>query len=147
MTVRTLRFGDKGSRAPGSMPYEAMVDGCISLYKRLLSDREIALRIRNQLRFLRAPNYGGSYSTRQGLGILLAPGVARDRTRRAEPDLAVPSRQKKGQTGGGSSAWTKGQGKVTGTCALRRCLASATRLTRARSLPPRCTESATDSVR
>lgn len=81
------------------MPYEAMVDGCISLYKRLLSDREIALRIRNQLRFLRAPNYGGSYSTRQGLGILLAPGVARHLTRRAEADLAVPSRQKKARRG------------------------------------------------
>jgi radical SAM superfamily enzyme YgiQ (UPF0313 family) len=55
---------------PKSMPYEAMVDGYIALYKRLLTDREIALRIRNQLRFLRAPNYGGGYSTRQGLGIL-----------------------------------------------------------------------------
>jgi len=55
---------------PKSMPYEAMVDGYIALYKRLLTDREIALRIRNQLRFLSAPNYGGGYSTRQGLGII-----------------------------------------------------------------------------
>jgi hypothetical protein len=52
-----------------SMPYEAMVDGYIALYKRLLTDREIARRIRNQLRFLSAPTYGGGYSTRQGLGI------------------------------------------------------------------------------
>ena len=52
------------------MPYEAMVDGYIALYKRLLTDREIALRIRNQLRFLRAPTYGGGYSTRQGLAII-----------------------------------------------------------------------------
>ncbi len=55
---------------PKSMPYEAMVDRYIALYQRLLTDREIALRIRNQLRFLRVPNYGGGYSTRQGLGIL-----------------------------------------------------------------------------
>jgi radical SAM superfamily enzyme YgiQ (UPF0313 family) len=54
---------------PMSMPYEAMVDGYIALYKRLLIDREIARRIRNQLRFLSAPTYGGGYSTRQGLGI------------------------------------------------------------------------------
>src|SRR5580704_4731884 len=54
---------------PMSMPYEAMVDGYIALYKRLLTDREIARRIRNQLRFLSAPTYGGGYSTRQGLGI------------------------------------------------------------------------------
>ena len=48
------------------MPYEAMVDGYIALYKRLLTDREIALRIRNKLRFLGAPIYGGGYSTRKG---------------------------------------------------------------------------------
>ena len=55
---------------PKSMPYEAIVDGYIALYRRLLTDRGIALRIRNQLRFLREPTYGGGYSTRQGLGIL-----------------------------------------------------------------------------
>jgi hypothetical protein len=54
---------------PMSMPYEAMVDGYIALYKRLLTDREIARRIRNQLRFLSSPTYSGGYSTRQGLGI------------------------------------------------------------------------------
>jgi uncharacterized protein DUF4070 len=55
---------------PKGMPYKAMVDRYIALYQRLLTDREIALRIRNQLQFLRAPNYGGGYSTSQGLGIL-----------------------------------------------------------------------------
>jgi radical SAM superfamily enzyme YgiQ (UPF0313 family) len=55
---------------PKGMPYEAMVDGYIALYKRLLSDREIALRIRNQLRFLRAPNYSGGYSTAEELRII-----------------------------------------------------------------------------
>ena len=55
---------------PKSMPYEAIVDGYIALYRRLLTDRGIALRIRNQLRFLREPTYGGGYSTLQGLGIL-----------------------------------------------------------------------------
>ena len=54
---------------PMSMPYEAMVEGYIALYKRLLTDREIARRIRNQLRFLSSPTYSGGYSTRQGLGI------------------------------------------------------------------------------
>ncbi len=54
---------------PKNMPYEAMVDGYIALYKRLLTDREIALRIRNKLPYLSAPNYGGGYSTRDGLGI------------------------------------------------------------------------------
>jgi radical SAM superfamily enzyme YgiQ (UPF0313 family) len=55
---------------PKSMPYEAMVDGYIALYKRLLTDREIALRIRNQVRYLTAPNYGGGYSRRDGLKII-----------------------------------------------------------------------------
>jgi len=55
---------------PKNMPYEAMVDGYIALYKRLLTDREIVLRIRNQLRFLRAPNYSGGYSKGQQLAII-----------------------------------------------------------------------------
>jgi radical SAM superfamily enzyme YgiQ (UPF0313 family) len=55
---------------PKNMPYEAMVDGYIALYKRLLCDREIALRIRNKLRFLGPPVYGGGYSTAQGLAIV-----------------------------------------------------------------------------
>ena len=48
-------------RRPTSCPrtcrYEAMVDGYRALYRRLLTDREIALRIRNKLRYLRAPIY------------------------------------------------------------------------------------------
>ena len=54
---------------PKGMPYEAMVDGYIALYKRLLTDREIALRIRNKLRYLRTPIYNSGYTTREGLGI------------------------------------------------------------------------------
>ena len=55
---------------PKNMPYDEMVDGYIALYKRLLTDREIALRIRNKMRFLGPPVYGGGYSTRQGLAIV-----------------------------------------------------------------------------
>jgi radical SAM superfamily enzyme YgiQ (UPF0313 family) len=55
---------------PKNMDYEAMVDGYLALYRRLLADREIALRVRNKLRYLRAPAYRSTYSTRQGLGIL-----------------------------------------------------------------------------
>ena len=55
---------------PKSMPYDAMVDGYIALYKRLLTDREIALRIRNQLAYLTQPNYGGGYSRLDGLKII-----------------------------------------------------------------------------
>jgi radical SAM superfamily enzyme YgiQ (UPF0313 family) len=54
---------------PKNMSYGAMADGYVALYKRLLTDREIARRIRNQLRLLNAPNYHGGYSVRQGLGI------------------------------------------------------------------------------
>ena len=70
---------------PKSMPYEAMVDGYIALYKRLLTDREIALRIRNKLRYLRAPIYRSGYSTREGLGItwrLIWKGILRGGPRR-----------------------------------------------------------------
>jgi hypothetical protein len=55
---------------PKSMPYEAMVDGYIELYRRLLQDREIALRIKNKLRHLGTPNYHGGYSRSQSVGIL-----------------------------------------------------------------------------
>ena len=54
---------------PKGMPYEAMVDGYIALYKRLLTDREIALRIRNKLRYLRTPIYNSGYTRREGLAI------------------------------------------------------------------------------
>jgi len=55
---------------PKSMPYEAMVDGYIALYKRLLTDREIALRIRNKMRHLGTPIYRSPYSTLDGLRIV-----------------------------------------------------------------------------
>jgi hypothetical protein len=55
---------------PKNMPYEGMVDGYIALYKRLLTDREIALRIRNKLEFLSTPVYRSSYSGREGIGII-----------------------------------------------------------------------------
>jgi radical SAM superfamily enzyme YgiQ (UPF0313 family) len=70
---------------PKSMPYEAMVDGYIALYRRLLTDREIALRIRNKLRYLSTPIYSSGYSTREGLGItwrLIWKGILRGGPRR-----------------------------------------------------------------
>ena len=54
---------------PKNMPYDAMVDGYIALYRRLLTDREIALRMRNKLRYLGSPIYRSAYSTREGFGI------------------------------------------------------------------------------
>ena len=55
---------------PKSMSYEALVDGYIELYRRLLRDGEIALRIQNKLRHLGAPNYRSVYPGHQALGIL-----------------------------------------------------------------------------
>ena len=55
---------------PKSMPYEAMVEGYIALYRRLLQDREIALRVRNKLKHLAEPAYRNGYRAREGLGIL-----------------------------------------------------------------------------
>jgi radical SAM superfamily enzyme YgiQ (UPF0313 family) len=55
---------------PKSMSCEALVDGYIELYRRLLRDSEIALRIRNKLRYLEAPNYRSVYTEREALGIL-----------------------------------------------------------------------------
>jgi hypothetical protein len=52
------------------MPYDAMVDSYIALYRRLLADREIALRIRNKLRHLGSPVYRSGYAPREALGIL-----------------------------------------------------------------------------
>ena len=50
---------------PKIMNYDAMVDGYIALYQRLLRDSEIARRIRNKLRHLAAPVYGSGYSSRK----------------------------------------------------------------------------------
>lgn len=55
---------------PRDMPYDAMVDGYIALYRRLLQDREIALRIRNKLRLLGTSAYRSGYPARQALGIV-----------------------------------------------------------------------------
>jgi hypothetical protein len=54
---------------PKRMPYQVMVDGYVALYARLLTDRAIAQRILNQVRFLKAPTYSGGYQLREGIGI------------------------------------------------------------------------------
>ena len=55
---------------PKRMDYGAMVRGYRALYRRLFSDRGIAERIRNKMRYLRRPVYRGEYPFRQSLGIL-----------------------------------------------------------------------------
>ena len=55
---------------PKGMPYDDMVNSYIALYRRLLTDREIALRIRNKVRHLRSPVYRSVYAPPQALGIL-----------------------------------------------------------------------------
>lgn len=55
---------------PKSMSYETMIDGYIELYRRLLQDREIALRIRHKLRHLAAPIYRSVYPARENAKIL-----------------------------------------------------------------------------
>jgi radical SAM superfamily enzyme YgiQ (UPF0313 family) len=64
--------------APRGMNYDQMVDSYISLYQRLLADREIALRIRNKLRHLESPVYRTAYAPKQAVGILwrlIAKGI------------------------------------------------------------------------
>lgn len=63
---------------PKGMSYEAMVDGYRDLYRRLLSAGGIARRIRNKVRYLRAPVYRSGYSPAERLGIiarLLVKGI------------------------------------------------------------------------
>lgn len=70
---------------PKHMSAEAMVAAYQALYRRLLGDREIARRIRNKGRFLRAPRYQSGYATADRLRIvarllikgILPGGVAR----------------------------------------------------------------------
>jgi len=65
---------------PKNMSYDAMVAAYRNLYRRLLSDKEIALRIRNKVRYLQAPIYTSGYSAPERLGIvwrLLTRGVLR----------------------------------------------------------------------
>src|SRR4249920_334148 len=55
---------------PKNMTLEAMTEGYRALYARLLTDAEIARRIRNKVRYLRAPNYRSGYSMADRCGIL-----------------------------------------------------------------------------
>jgi hypothetical protein len=56
---------------PKNMSYDAMVAGYRQLYQRLLTDRGIARRIRNKLRWMRAPVYRGEYSAADRLRIVV----------------------------------------------------------------------------
>ncbi|HEX6136394.1 MAG TPA: radical SAM protein [Casimicrobiaceae bacterium] len=56
---------------PKRMSYDAMIDGYRALYQRLTSDRGIADRVRNKMRYLRDPVYHGEYSARERVGIVL----------------------------------------------------------------------------
>ena len=64
---------------PKKISYDQMIDAYEKLYRRLLSDRGIADRIRNKLRHLGPPVYDGEYPPLQRIGIvlrLLARGIA-----------------------------------------------------------------------
>ena len=54
---------------PKRMRYSEMVDCYIALYQRLLTDNEIALRIKNKLRHLGDPVYRSAYAPKEGLVI------------------------------------------------------------------------------
>jgi radical SAM superfamily enzyme YgiQ (UPF0313 family) len=65
---------------PKRMRYEEMVSGYVALYRRLLSDRAIADRVRNKLRHLRHPAYRGEYAAADKPRIvarLLVKGILR----------------------------------------------------------------------
>ncbi|HKB84268.1 MAG TPA: radical SAM protein [Burkholderiales bacterium] len=55
---------------PKNMTLDAMTEGYRALYARLLTDAEIARRIRNKVRYLRAPAYRSGYSAADRMGIL-----------------------------------------------------------------------------
>jgi hypothetical protein len=60
------------------MPYDEMVVRYEQLYHRLLSDRGIAERIRNKMRYMHSPVYTGGFSARESAGIawrLLIKGI------------------------------------------------------------------------
>ena len=64
---------------PKKLGYDEMIGAYKELYRRLLTDRAIADRIRNKLRHLGSPVYEGEYSPLQRVGIvlrLLAKGIA-----------------------------------------------------------------------
>jgi radical SAM superfamily enzyme YgiQ (UPF0313 family) len=63
---------------PNHMSYEAMVAGYETMYRRLTRTAAIGERIRNKLRYMRAPVYQGEYSTMDQIGIiwrLLTKGI------------------------------------------------------------------------
>jgi radical SAM superfamily enzyme YgiQ (UPF0313 family) len=65
---------------PKRMRYEDMIDGYVALYRRLLSDRGIADRVRNKLRHIRRPAYRGEYAAADRPRIvarLLVKGILR----------------------------------------------------------------------
>lgn len=55
---------------PKNMTLEAMTEGYRALYARLLTDAEIAHRIRNKVRYLRSPGYRSGYSAADRIGIV-----------------------------------------------------------------------------
>jgi len=55
---------------PKNMQYDAMVEAYQTLYRSLLTDAGIARRIRNKMRWMRAPVYRGEYSAAQRVRIL-----------------------------------------------------------------------------
>lgn len=55
---------------PLGMSYEELVGGHAALYRRLLSDKEIATRIKNKLSHMSDPVYAGGYSTQDSLKIM-----------------------------------------------------------------------------
>ena len=81
--LRTLEDVNDNTRpgtnvSPLNMAYDDMVRGYLELYRRLLQDHEIALRINNKLRLLNTTKYKSGYSTRQALSIvwrLLTRGI------------------------------------------------------------------------
>ncbi|MDP6429404.1 MAG: radical SAM protein [Rhodospirillales bacterium] len=55
---------------PKNMSHDEMSDAYQALYSRLLTDGEIARRIRNKVRYLRAPQYQSSFTVSERLGIM-----------------------------------------------------------------------------
>lgn len=55
---------------PKNMTYDAMLNGYQELYRRLLTDGNIAARIRAKMRHMAAPVYKGEYSLAEQIGIL-----------------------------------------------------------------------------
>jgi len=55
---------------PLQMDYDEMVDGYRTLYQRLTTDENIALRMRNKIRQMGPPVFTGGFTQREGLAIL-----------------------------------------------------------------------------